>query len=354
VQQFLRDNPFPAESKKGKTFSRFDAKRFGQQPLLMADMDYRLKDNDGGCVQPGWDLQQIVGQLRNLRSGWRQSTKPDGVTYELPSQDVLSDILEGVTAALFPRHFGPAGLTEEAVDSFIADTLDEALHSLREQIRRELRLALYLAGKDAAQLDAKAREITRAFAEKLPKVRGLLETDILAAYQGDPAARNIDEVLFCYPGIVAIARHRLAHELYLLGAPLLARIISEIAHSATGIDIHPGARIGDSFFIDHGTGVVIGETAVIGKHVRLYQGVTLGAKRFAVDENGALLKGGNRHPIIEDDVVIYAGATILGRITIGRGSSIGGNVWLTRSVPPGSNITQAQARNDVFVDGGGI
>ncbi|HEY8006793.1 MAG TPA: serine O-acetyltransferase EpsC [Methylocella sp.] len=317
-------------------------------------MDYRLKDNDGGCVQPGWDLQQIVGQLRNLRSGWRQSTKPDGVTYELPSQDVLSDILEGVTAALFPRHFGPAGLTEEAVDSFIADTLDEALHSLREQIRRELRLALYLAGKDAAQLDAKAREITRAFAEKLPKVRGLLETDILAAYQGDPAARNIDEVLFCYPGIVAIARHRLAHELYLLGAPLLARIISEIAHSATGIDIHPGARIGDSFFIDHGTGVVIGETAVIGKHVRLYQGVTLGAKRFAVDENGALLKGGNRHPIIEDDVVIYAGATILGRITIGRGSSIGGNVWLTRSVPPGSNITQAQARNDVFVDGGGI
>ncbi len=320
----------------------------------MADMDYRLKDNDGGCVQPSWDLQQIVGQLRNLRSGWRQSTKPDGVTYELPSQDVLSDILEGVTAALFPRHFGPAGLTEEAVDSFIADTLDEALHSLREQIRRELRLAPYLPGKDAAQLDAKAREITRAFAEKLPKVRGLLETDILAAYQGDPAARNIDEVLFCYPGIVAIARHRLAHELYLLGAPLLARIISEIAHSATGIDIHPGARIGDSFFIDHGTGVVIGETAVIGKHVRLYQGVTLGAKRFAVDENGALLKGGNRHPIIEDDVVIYAGATILGRITIGRGSSIGGNVWLTRSVPPGSNITQAQARNDVFVDGGGI
>ena len=317
-------------------------------------MDYRLKDNDGGRVQPGWDLQQIVGQLRNLRSGWRQSTKPDGVNYELPSQDALSDILEGVSAALFPRHFGPAGLTEEAVDSFIARTLDEALHSLREQVRRELRLVPYLPGKDAAQLDAKAHEITRAFAAKLPKVRGLLETDILAAYRGDPAARNIDEVLFCYPGIVAIARHRLAHELYLLGAPLLARIISEIAHSATGIDIHPGARIGDSFFIDHGTGVVIGETAVIGKHVRLYQGVTLGAKRFAVDENGALLKGGDRHPIIEDDVVIYAGATILGRITIGRGSSIGGNVWLTRSVPPGSNITQAQARNDIFVDGGGI
>ena len=148
--------------------------------------------------------------------------------------------------------------------------------------------------------------------------------------------------------------HRLAHELYELGAPLLARIIAEIAHSDTGIDIHPGAQIGGSFFIDHGTGVVIGETAVIGQHVRLYQGVTLGAKRFAVDERGALLKGGARHPIIEDGVVIYAGATILGRITIGRGSTIGGNVWLTRSVPPLSNITQAQTRSDMFVDGEGI
>ena len=136
------------------------------------------------------------------------------------------------------------------------------------------------------------------------------------------------------------SRHRLAHELYLLGAPLLARIVSELAHPPPAIDIHPGARIGASIFIDHGTGVVIGETAVIGQHVRLYQGVTLGAKRFAVDDNGALLKGGDRHPIIEDDVVIYAGATILGRITIGRGSTTGGNVWLTRSVPPGSNISR--------------
>jgi serine O-acetyltransferase len=321
----------------------------------MADMDYRLKEyDDNGRAQPEWNLHQIVGQLRNLRNGWRQNTKPDGVTYELPSQEVLSDILEGLSAALFPRHFGPAGLTEEAVDHFIARTLDRALQSLHEQIRRELRLASGPPGKGATQLDAQAREITRAFAANLPAVRGLLETDILAAYQGDPAARNIDEVLFCYPGIAAITRHRLAHELYLLGAPLLARIIAEIAHSDTGIDIHPGANISGSFFIDHGTGVVIGETAVIGRYVRLYQGVTLGAKRFAVDDNGALLKGGARHPIIEDDVVIYAGATILGRITIGRGSTIGGNVWLTRSVPPGSNITQAQARSDIFVDGSGI
>ena len=153
-------------------------------------------------------------------------------------------------------------------------------------------------------------------------------------------------MLLCYRGTTAVIYHRLAHQLYLLGTPFLARMIADIAHSVTGIDIHPAARIGDSFFIDHGTGVVIGETCIIGRHVRLYQAVTLGAKRFPTDENGVLIKGNERHPIVEDDVVIYAGATILGRITIGKGSTIGGNVWLTQSVPAGSNVSQAQMRND--------
>ena len=197
-------------------------------------------------------------------------------------------------------------------------------------------------------------EITRHFAAHLPQIRRSLESDIQAAYEGDPAARSADEVLVCYPGLTAVIHYRLANVLHRLGAPLVARIVAEIAHSLTGIDIHPGATIGQSFFIDHGTGVVIGEAAVIGDRVRLYQAATLGAKRFPVDENGALLKGNERHPIVEHDVVIYAGATILGRITIGARSVIGGNVWLTRSVPPDSNITQAKHQNEVFNSGAGI
>jgi serine O-acetyltransferase len=316
-------------------------------------MNYQLNAKDETLPPLQWKLDRIVLELRSLRSEWRQNISPDGVTYELPSQEALSEIVDWLSAALFPRHFGPPSLTEEGVDYFVGRTLDRALRSLVEQIHRELLLTSRLPRK-TAQLEQMAYKISSAFAANLPKIRALLESDVRAAFMGDPAARSIDEILFCYPGIIAVTRHRLAHELYNLGVPLLARIIAEMAHSTTGIDIHPGAQIADHFFIDHGTGVVIGETTVIGSHVRLYQAVTLGAKRFAVDDDGNLLKGGARHPIIEDDVVIYAGATILGRITIGRGSVIGGNVWLTQSVPPGSNITQAQARSDVFLDGGGI
>ena len=254
---------------------------------------------------------------------------------------------------LFPNRLGLPELTDESVDYYVGHMLDVTLRDLLVQVRRELRFVSGLETTNNADRE-QAAAIIRAFAKRLPHIRSLLESDIQAAYEGDPAARSIDEVLVCYPGITAITHYRLAHELHCLGAPLIARMISEIAHSATGIEIHPGAKIGGSFFIDHGTGVVIGETAIIGEHVRLYQAVTLGAKRFPVDEHGALVKGNLRHPIVEDDVVIYAGATILGRITIGRGSTIGGNVWLTRSVPPGSNVSQAQTRNEVFDHGAGI
>jgi serine O-acetyltransferase len=215
------------------------------------------------------------------------------------------------------------------------------------QVRLEWRYDARQNGQADADVDAKAQATVNTFASSLPHIREMVDTDVQAAYHGDPAARSVDEVLICYPGIEAMIHHRLAHVLYGLGVTLLARIVAEKAHGETGIDIHPGAQIGAGFFIDHGTGVVIGETAVIGERVRMYQGVTLGAKRFPTDEKGHLKKGLPRHPVVEDDVVIYAGATILGRVTIGRGSIIGGNVWLTRSVPEGSHVTQASSHHDL-------
>jgi serine O-acetyltransferase len=299
------------------------------------------------------EIDSVVSELRTLRVRSLEDRQRRDRPPKLPSRKVLVGIADGLRAVLFPNRLGLPDLTDESVDYYVGHMLDVTLRDLLVQVRRELR---FVSGVDAANNADReqAAAILRAFAQRLPHVRSLLESDIQAAYEGDPAARSIDEVLVCYPGITAITHYRLAHELHCLGAPLIARMISEIAHSATGIEIHPGAKIGGSFFIDHGTGVVIGETAVIGEHVRLYQAVTLGAKRFPVDEHGALVKGNLRHPIVEDDVVIYAGATILGRITIGRGSTIGGNVWLTRSVPPGSNISQAQTRNEVFDHGAGI
>ena len=238
----------------------------------------------------------------------------------------------------------------------IGARLDEAQRALREQMRRGLAFACDhgVGAVDCRACDERAEEVTDTLVARLPPIRALLDTDVQAAYDGDPAAQFLDETLFCYPGLTAVTHHRIAHELYLLSVPLIPRIISELAHAATGIDIHPGAQIAGSFFIDHGTGVVIGETSAIGRRVRIYQGVTLGARGFPSDERGHPIKGLPRHPRVEDDVVIYAGATILGRITIGRGATIGGNVWLTRSVAPGARITQASVRHDTFEDGSGI
>lgn len=299
------------------------------------------------------DIDSIVAELRALRVASLESRNRHDRPPRLPSRKILASVAEGLSAAMFPNRLGSAELADEGIDHYVGHILNMTLRELMVQIQHELH---YNSGLEILSDEDRAQSvaITQAFAKRLPEVRRLLESDIKAAYEGDPAARNIDEVLVCYPGITAITHYRLAHVLHELGVPLIARMISEIAHSVTGVEIHPGAQIGGSFFIDHGTGVVIGETAIIGHNVRLYQAVTLGAKRFPVDENGALVKGNLRHPIVEDDVVIYAGATILGRITIGRGSTIGGNVWLTRSVPPGSNITQAQTRHELFENGAGI
>jgi serine O-acetyltransferase len=296
----------------------------------------------------GWGVKEIVADLHAARDRWRaaQQRSLEFAVREFPAREALKEIAEALCGALFPMRLGPPDLHQEGENFYVGHTLDKALNALFLQVQLELGYNRRLQCEEKEGVEAHAAEIVQAFARQLPTLRGLLDTDVLAAYQGDPAARSVDEVLLCYPGILAVIHYRLAHTLYVLGVPLIARILAEIAHSATGIDIHPGAQIGEGFFIDHGTGVVIGETTVIGRHVRLYQAVTLGAKRFTQDESGALEKGAPRHPILEDEVVVYAGATILGRITIGRGSSIGGNVWLTRSVAPGSNVSQASLQHD--------
>ena len=298
---------------------------------------------------PRWNVEQIVAQLRAMRGQWRDAhQRPrQGAGREFPSPEALRRVAHGLRGALFPMRLGPSDLRQEGEDFYVGHTIESALNELVEQIRLELRGGATASGEELAAADQRAVHIVQSLGAELPAVRAELDQDIEAAYRGDPAAHSVDEVLLCYPGAIAIIHHRIAHRLYKLGAPMVARMFSEIAHSETGIDIHPGATIGSSFFIDHGTGVVIGETAVIGDRVRLYQAVTLGARSFAVGPHGELQKGNARHPIVEDDVVIYAGATILGRVTIGRGSTIGGNVWLTRSVPPGSQITQAQSQQQV-------
>ena len=294
-----------------------------------------------------FEVADIVRALHGVRDEWRaaqkRSREPGG--REFPSRDALARTIEGLKGVLFPMRLGPPDLRVESEDYYVAHELDTALHALLQQARLELNYAHRHAPLAAEQIDRRAHDAVNAFAASLPATRRLLDSDVLAAFHGDPAAGSVDEVLLCYPGVLSIIHHRLAHTLYGLGLPLLARIIAELAHAQTGIDLHPGASIGAGFFIDHGTGVVIGETAVIGQRVRIYQAVTLGAKRFPTDGDGKLSKGLPRHPLVEDDVVIYAGATILGRVTIGAGAVIGGNVWITDDVPRGASVTQASLQN---------
>lgn len=304
-----------------------------------------------------WHLEAIVKGLRDARMDWRASTARTGELggRELPSREVLQEIVAALCGALFPMRLGPVDLREDSEDFYVGESLDAAFNALFVQVRLALRHAARIADPRSiptqAELDEQARGIVAVFAQGLPALRRLLDQDVMAAFHGDPAARSVDEVLLCYPGVAAIIHHRLAHALYRDQTPLVPRMIAELAHSATGIDIHPGAQIGPGFFIDHGTGVVIGETCIIGANVRLYQAVTLGAKRFPQDETGNLAKGLSRHPIVEDDVVIYAGATILGRVTIGQGTVIGGNVWITKSVAAGSVVSQATLTDICEQDG---
>jgi serine O-acetyltransferase len=312
----------------------------------------RLVESVAGRAR--WALDDVVDALAAANDDLLPRDRSARAGLLLPSRDALEAVVADLQAGLFPAHFGAADLSAEGIRHFLAHRLDAALVALQEQLQRGLLLQCPHEPRRCDPCERRAREVVEELAHRLPRVRALLGSDARAAFEGDPAATSADEAVFCYPGIAALTHQRLAHELYDLGVPLIPRMITEIAHGATGIDIHPGARIGESFFIDHGTGVVIGETCVIGDRVRLYQGVTLGAKSFPTDEHGRPIKGRPRHPIVENDVTIYAGATILGRITIGRGSSIGGNVWITRDVPPGTVITHSPARGERFEGGTGM
>jgi serine O-acetyltransferase len=270
----------------------------------------------------------------------------------LPSIDKLREIVDLIRAIIFPGYFGATVLRPESLSHFLGVRVEKLYGLLTDQIQSVLHLDSDL--KEDKEPKKTAAELAINFIAVLPEIRRVLCTDVKAIYDGDPAAKNQFEIIFCYPSIRAMINHRAAHSLLNLGVPLIPRIISEMSHSETGIDIHPGARIGEYFCIDHGTGVVIGETCIIGDHVRLYQGVTLGAKRFELDKEGNPVKNVPRHPIIEDQVVIYSNANILGRITIGSNSVIGGNVWVTRSVPPNSKVQQQKAVESSFIDGLGI
>lgn len=259
----------------------------------------------------------------------------------LPSGEVLEEIIDLCRAILFPGYYGNARISTQTIRFHTGVNIEKLHELLSRQIYAGLCLADTSCTSCAEELIfSQAEKLSEAFISTLPEMRSLLATDAEAAYNGDPAAQNINEVIFCYPGFRAIGNYRIAHQLYKLGVPFIPRMITEMAHSETGIDIHPGAQIGHYFSIDHGTGTVIGETSVIGNNVRIFQGVSLAGEKLPPDENGNAIRGVPRHPILEDNVTVYSNATLLGKIRVGKGATICGNVWITGDVPPGAVITQ--------------
>lgn len=325
-------------------------------PRTLEDSEPQAPESVSALANFDWNVQGIVSSLRTIRNKSLSQRNRFNKPAVLPSRKVLESAITVLSAAMFPHRLGTRTLNMHSVDYFVGQSLDSASAMLSEQAAVELDYSTFSqVDQDSIRHDARRRVKSILF--YLPSIREQLDKDILAAYENDLAANSTDEVLACYPGILALIHYRIAHTIFNHDLPLIARMISEMAHSTTGIDIHPGAKIGESFFIDHGTGVVIGETSVIGNRVRIHHGVTLGARPEIQNRKATLTEWGfniPRHPIIEDDVTIYADATILGRVKIGKGSIIGGNVCLTSNVPPMSKVTQAQSNLDSFIEGAGI
>jgi serine O-acetyltransferase len=288
-------------------------------------------------------LNQAVEELADCRSLERMF-RTEQVGTSLPSAQALKRVVELARAILFPGYYGNPTVNSTTLHYHIGVDVEQLFEALRPQILAGLHFGQEQHDSALLPTPENAAQLTARFISRLPELRRTLATDVEAAYNGDPAATCFGEIISCYPAIRAISNYRIAHELLLLGVPLIPRILTEMAHSETGIDIHPGAQIGPYFTIDHGTGVVIGATSIIGSHVKLYQGVTLGAKSFPLDAEGNPIKGIPRHPILEDDVVVYSNATILGRITVGKGATVGGNIWVTEDVPAGARIVQQRRK----------
>jgi serine O-acetyltransferase len=286
-------------------------------------------------------IQELVSEITLTYNG------DSGINFidaaNLPVRGEILEILDLLFEVLFPGHTGRRSVTKSNIKFVVGDILCQVYTELCQQIERAYHYQCRIKKCDDCDCRTMAENVTLHLLTCLPKIRDLLKGDISAAFDGDPAAKSYEEIVISYPCITAIATYRIAHELYVKQVPLIPRIVSECAHSRTGIDIHPGAQIGRRFFIDHGTGVVIGETTVIGENVKIYQGTTLGAMSFPKDERGRIIKGQKRHPTIEDNVTIYAEATILGDVTIGKGAIIGGNVWVKQSVPAGFTVITANA-----------
>jgi serine O-acetyltransferase len=300
------------------------------------------------------ELTSITGKLANPESYKLVYHRPK-LSEEMLSVKSIEEIMDTIREIIFPGYFGNTAVRADTIKFHIGVSVDKLYKQLVTQIHRGFCFVCdHPENEECNKCGIQTEEIAVEFLEKLPEIREKLAKDVHSMYLYDPAAKGYGEIIFAYPAIKAITNYRIANTLLKLNVPIIPRIISEMAHSETGIDIHPGAQIGENFVIDHGTGVVIGETCIIGNNVRLYQGVTLGARSFKLDDKGNPVKGVARHPIVEDDVIIYSGATILGRITIGKGSVVGGNVWVTNNLPPNSRIVQGRNREALFENGGGI
>ena len=299
-------------------------------------------------------VKNAIDELSQEQS-YKSVCHPHFKDHKMPSIQALKEIVNLSREIIFPGYYGNSSVRPDSIKYYIGVNTERLYSLLVEQVFAGLCFMCDKPGNfNLNERKDLARDYTALFVKELPVIRSVLATDVDAAFLGDPAAKSRGEVIFCYPAVRAITNYRLAHALLTIGVPLIPRIISEMAHSETGIDIHPSAAIGKFFSIDHGTGVVIGATSIIGNHVKLFQGVTLGAKSFPLDKAGNPIKGIPRHPIIEDKVIIYAQATILGRITIGANSVIGGNVWVTSSVDADSKLVQLKPRDALYSEGGGI